>query len=471
MRRTFPTSLFAVTLLCLVSTHAMAQQSVAFPETVLAEETTTTGQHYLDAVEKVSFYDSYGMTCGDVAPGCGDCCMAAACDCFQCREKCGGDFGGHRSCLEDCGIKVEGAFTQFYQGAASGGNKEVFRYGDKLDVYVTIDTGKLGLCEGGSLAIHAVDWQLGQNAIIDATGLAPVNTAMLLPKAGEPTFAMTSLQYTQALGGGFLVTAGRINMLDLWQTFYPEYGRGIDGFMNLSMMLPLNVIPSLPLVTNGAGIIKAGDRGVESALLVFESQQSPTTVGMDFPNGVTIVGAVRMYTDFMDQPGSHTLVGAYATGDYTSYDTSGWIVVPGSGIVPASKQGTWNVAYLGQQQLWADHCNPARKVSLFGYVGFSDPDNSPYQFTTSVSIEKFGPFACRPNDRCGIGYFYNGLNSDFQDTFSLISPIQDLHGGEVYYNAEIVKWFHLTTDLQVVQPGRVANDTAVVLGLRGELEF
>ncbi|PQO38999.1 hypothetical protein C5Y96_03775 [Blastopirellula marina] len=471
MRRTFSTSLLAASLLCFAGTSAMAQQSVAFPETVFGEEAPIAGEQYAAAIDQVSYYDSCGMSCGDVAMGCGDCCMEAPHDCLWSRSQLTGDWHGHRSCLADCGITVNGAFTQFYQGPASGGNEQVFRYGDKFDVWVNMDMGKMGLCEGGTLTMHAVDWQLGQNAIVDATGLAPVNTAMLLPKVGEPTFATTSVQYTQALGGGYMITAGRINMLDLWATFYPEYGLGLDGFMNTSMILPLNVIPSLPLVTNGAGIIKAGERGVERALLVFESQSSPTTVGMDFPNGVTIVGAVRKYTDFFCQPGSHTLIGVYATGDYTSYDTSGWIVVPGSGVTPASKQGTWVAGYLGQQQLWSDQCNPARKVSMFGYIGFSDPDNSPYQFTTSLSVEKFGPFACRPNDRAGIGYFYNGLNSDFQNTVSLVTPIGDIYGGEVYYNAEITPWFHLTTDLQVIHPAVNANDTAVVLGLRGKLAF
>jgi len=464
MRGSFSTMLLAATSLCFAGSTASAQQPMAFPESIFAPEPTV-------AVRQVSYDDAGGTTCGDIAPSCGDYCGPAPCDCLGTRSQLTGDWHGHRSCLADCGITVEGAFTQFYQGPASGGNEQVFRYGDKFDLFVNMDTGKMGLWEGGQLTMHAVDWQIGQNAIVDATGLAPVNTALLLPKVREPAFAMTSLQYTQALGGGYLVTAGRINMLDLWATFYPQYGRGIDGFMNLSMMIPMNVVPSLPLVTNGAGIIKAGERGVESALLVFESQQSPTTVGLDFPNGVTIVGAVRKYTDFLGQPGSHTLVGVYATGEYTSFDTSGWIVVPGQGITPAAKQGTWVAGYLGQQQLWADACNPARKTSLFGYLGFSDPDNSPFQFTTSISIEKFGPFACRPNDRAGIGYFYNGLNSDFQNTVSLIAPIDDLHGGEVYYNAEIVPWFHLTTDLQVIEPGLEANDTAVVLGLRGKLEF
>lgn len=469
MRRTFAKYLMLASLSGWMVTTAAAQQPGKFPESIFDDASQ---------VQNVSYYDgiasdvSCGTSCGDFAPSCGDCCgMASAHSCLWNRSQLTGDWYGHRSGLAECGITVQGSLTQFYQGPSSGGNREVFRYGDKFDLYLNVDTGKMGLWEGGQLQIHAADWQFGQNAILDATGLSPVNTAMLLPKIGDPTYAMTSLQYTQAIGGGFLLTGGRINMLDLWQTFYPEYGRGVDGFMNMSMMLPMNVVPSLPLVTNGAGIIKAGDRGVEAALLVFESQNSPTTIGMDFPNGVTIVGAARKYTDFWGKPGSHTLVGVYATGEYTSYDTSGWIVVPGAGVAPARKQGTWVAGYLGQQQLWSDPCNSKRHTSVFGYVGFSDVDNSPFQWTTSISIEKFGPFACRPDDRAGIGYFRNALNSDFQNTVSILTPLQDLQGGEIYYNAAITPWFHLTTDVQVIQPGIIANDTAVVLGLRGKIDF
>ena len=365
----------------------------------------------------------------------------------------------------------DGAFTQFYQGVTSGGSNETFRYGDKLDVFVNADLGKLGLCEGGTLTIHAVDWQFGQNSILDATGLAPVNTNLLTPLVNEPAYAMTSLLYTQQLGGGYAFLGGRMNMLDLWATFYPTYGRGIDGFMNISMLLPLNIIPSVPLVTNGAGLIKAGERGVESAFLVVESQSSPTTTGLDFPNGVTMMAVGRKYTDFFGLPGSHTVAGVYATGEYTSYDTQGWIVVPGQGVVPDQKQGTWAATYLGEQRLWSDPCNPKRYTNLFGYVGFSDVDNSPYNWTAAVSLEKFGPFACRPDDRAGIGYFYNALNGDFQNTVSIVAPINDLHGAEVYYNAQVTKWFNLTADLQAINPGLLANDTAVVLGLRGKISF
>ena len=108
---------------------------------------------------------------------------------------------------------------------------------------------------------------------------------------------------------------------------------------------------------------------------------------------------------------------------------------------------------------------------MFGRVGVSDEKTSPYGVTASVSLEAFGSMDCRPNDRMGVGYFYSGLNSDFKNLFVFANPLEDVHGGEVYYNAEITQWFHLTGDLQVVNPGPQALDTAVVLGLRAKIDL
>jgi porin len=381
-----------------------------------------------------------------------------------------GDWSGIRPALVEHGIVFNASLTQFFQGVASGGNEQTFRYGDKFDLFMVADTGKLGLWEGGKLQVHAVDWQFGQNAILDAAGLAPVNTLLLTPHT-EPSFGLTQLLYEHELGAGWAALAGRANMIDLWTTFYPDFGRGIDGFMNTSALVPLSIVPSLPLITNAAGVLKSGERGMEAAFLVLESQNIPTTVGLDIPNGVVLLGAARKYTNFGGLSGSHTLVGSYATGDYTAFDTEGWVIDPPNGIVPDETAGTWAALYMGEQRLWEDACNKSRYTKLFGYVGFSDPDNSPFHWTGFLSVEAFGPLTSRPNDRMGIGYFYNALNSDFQNAFTVVSPIGDLQGGEVYYNAAVTPWFHLTADLQVVEPSIQAQDTALVLGLRAKIDF
>ena len=87
--------------------------------------------------------------------------------------------------------------TQFYQGVASGGNEQAFRYGAKMNLMLLGDTEKMGLWKGGKIIFHAAEWQFGQT-IADAVGLAPVNTNLLLPET-EPSFAITHLQYIHGL--------------------------------------------------------------------------------------------------------------------------------------------------------------------------------------------------------------------------------------------------------------------------------
>jgi porin len=71
----------------------------------------------------------------------------------------------------------------------------------------------------------------------------------------------------------------------------------------------------------------------------------------------------------------------------------------------------------------------------------------------------------------GVGYFYSGLSGDLKDLFPRLTPLEDVQGVELYYNAAITPWFHLTTDVQVIEPASSERDTALVLGLRGKVDF
>ena len=127
--------------------------------------------------------------------------------------------------------------------------------------------------------------------------------------------------------------------------------------------------PGLPPVSNVAGVLKEGEGGPEAAFLVIESQNSPTSIGLDFPNGVTLVGALRRNTKIDNLAGSHMLAATYATGRYTSLDSNDWVILPGGIVSPGSQRGTWFAGYFGEQRLWQDPCNEKRYTKLYGYVG------------------------------------------------------------------------------------------------------
>ena len=404
-------------------------------------------------------------------------CSYESCDtCSDCeslwtRPTLTNGFWGAQPALASNGVVYSGSVTQFYQGVTSGGAEQTFRYGGKVDQYLIFDSEALGLWKGMKLIMHA-ETGFGEFSIFDAAVLDPVNSAALLPGPNEHVTAITNFQFEQQLGGGYAATFGRINTLDLWGALYPKYGKGLDGFMNSALLLPLNAVPSLPLVFNGAGVLKAGERGVEAGFLVLDPANIPTESNLDslFDNGSTLVGLGRIFTDFNGLPGSHMVLGTYATGEYTSLDRNGWVFQPGQGLIAPANTGTWMAAYVLQQTLCMDPCNPKRSVDLSSTWGFSDPETSPYQWSMSASLEAFGMVPGRQDDRMGAGYFYLGLSDDFKNLFPALA-LDDLQGAEIYYNAAVTPWFHLTADLQFVQTAFSRRDTAVVVGLRGKIDL
>ncbi len=418
--------------------------------------------------------------------GCSSACdqmPGNGCDCCECqrrmaakqakiRSQLTGDWGGRRSKLEECGIGVRSSLTQFYQGVSSGGNKRVFRYGAKYDLYFDLDSKELGLWEGGELLIHLADWQFGQNANADATIGSPVNFNQLFPEP-EQSIAISNFLFRQALTEtGLLLEVGRYSLVDLWAAFYPDYGFGLDGFMNGSLIVPFNVaFTGLPPISNLVGLVKAGEKGLEGGVIMFENTDNSNRIGWDFQNGVTFLLFGRKYTEFGGKLGSHTIASTLSTSEFTDLNFNDWIQVPGGLPIPTSKSGQWSAGYIGEQRIRQNACNPNSYTNLRGSVYWAESDVNPFNFSSFIFLENFGTRA-RPNDRMGIGYFYNSLSNDFRNLLNNLEPHRSMvQGGEVYYNAEITPWSHLTFNLQAVGPVNAGDDTAIVPGIRYRMNF
>jgi len=389
----------------------------------------------------------------------------ASAECFYCREHLTGDLFGARSGLAEHGVVADLQLTQFYQDVAAGGTDQTGAYGGKLDY--------LFIFAKGAVVLHA-ETRFGEDVILDAAGAAPVNANMLYPGL-ENTTAITGLQFNLPLTPDqqWIATAGKINTLDLFQQIYPQTGRGVDGFMNGSVFLPLSVVRTIPLSFLGAGVMKMHEGQFQGGLLVYDSHNVPTTSGFDelFDNGANVLGAWRFFTEFGGLAGSHLFLGTWATGSFTSLDRTGWEFLPEIGLAPPQSNSSWSLVYILEQKLWVDPCCGQRNIGLLSEWGIADPETCPYAWTGNVSLQAQGLIGCREQDTMGVGYFYSGLSGDVKDLFPLALPLRDAQGAELYYNAAITRWFHVTADLQFVQPALKANDTAVVLGLRAKIDF
>lgn len=372
--------------------------------------------------------------------------------------------------LAECGIVADLQLTQWYQGVASGGANQTSRYGGKADYNFTFVGEKLGLNKGFNVMMHA-ETRYSQDSNFDAGALALPNVNLLYPAPGRDVTSITGLFFMQALSEDWAVTAGKYNAVDLFSMLYPNTGRGIDGFMNASMVLPLGLLRTTNLSFNGAGIMGLDEQQVNSALMVYDTNNSSTTAGVNnlFDQGVVVLGYYRIPT----KSGSHGFLANWSSRTYTSTNPLSWTVIPGQGIAAGQQSGSWCAAYFLDHKLWEDQGNKARTVKLFSMWSIADEDTSPYQWTAAVALEGTGLVPGRDSDKAGIGYFYNGLSNGFKDLVNVLpnTEIQDVQGVEVYYNAEVAPWFYLTLDLQAIENQNVSDDTAFLVGLRANIKL
>lgn len=405
--------------------------------------------------------------------GAGNPCQCEACA-DPCDEGCclSGYLQEFGMGLAQQGIMMDLDLTQFYQGVTSGGREQTFRYGGKMDYIFMLDGQKLFGCPGFITYMHA-ETRFGEDSNIDTGALSFANMNMIYPLPGENETAITQLLMMQMLNERFGLAAGKFNFLDLYTMIYPTSGRGVDGFMNMSMIAFPVFLRTTNLSFLGAGALSMRGKDVEGALLVYDTNNSSTTSGLDvlFNQGAVVLGLWRWFVDINGMEGSHLIMGNWSSRAYTSVDRSSWGFVPGEGIVTGTEDGSWALAYIYDQIIWQDCCNPKRHVRFKTQWGLTDGNPSPYRWSGNAAIQAFGVMKHRPLDSMGAGYFYDGLGSAFTDLVGTVTALEDIHGMEVYYNAALTKKFHLTTDLQVVQSAINAQDPAVVLGLRAKYDF
>jgi len=73
-----------------------------------------------------------------------------------------------------------------------------------------------------------------------------------------------------------------------------------------------------------------------------------------------------------------------------------------------------------------------------------------------------GPFASRPNDTFGLGYFYVDFSDELQSSLDPFLTFQDEQGVEAFYNYMVTDWLQIAADLQYVDPALGETDNAVL---------
>jgi len=394
---------------------------------------------------------------------------------FWSRPQMLGDWCGLRSSLAKRGIITDVQLTQFYQDVTDGGTTQTSKYGGKIDYNVTVLGEQAGLWKKFTVIIHA-ETQVGKAIVGESGAFVLPNVNMLYPFPGDENTAITALVLMQELNEKFSLVVGKINMIDLWNMIYPYSGRGCDGFMNLnSLTTGLPWFRFVPQSFNGGGLLVMNGRQIQGGALVFDTNNSSTTVGINnlFDKGFNALALWRLFTNWGGKPGSHLFLGGWSSRDYTSLDKNSWTFIPGQdgGLTPGKKDGAWTISYFFEQVLWAHRCEENRNLQLLTGCALSDGNPSFARWNGMASLQATGVFDCRKKDKMGIAYFYTKISKDLRELVRPLFKLTKLQGAEFYYRAAITPWYHMTANLQVIDNADDAEDTAIILGLRSNIIF
>ena len=391
------------------------------------------------------------------------------------RGKLTGDWGGARTKLGEYGIDLDVRFSQFYQGVVSGGNYTDNQYGGKVDYRINIDAEKLGLWKGLGFTLHA-ETRYGKDILSAAGALTFPNTPMLTPLPGDYQGTdITSFTITQSLLDGKLeLFLGKLNTVDLVTALFPEFGYGQEVFWNLNASVTaLPWLRYINLSEYGGGFFTINKkRGIEGGFIFLGEENISTslapTVRDSFDEGVGMLAFYRFFYQLDDtHPGFLGLFAGGSTKRYNSLDEHDWLDLPGEGLVDTEKKMPWDVAVYWQQDFWQAQGDSNRRAYVMIGGTYSNDNPNFSNWNIFADVEAFGVIPSRPHDRMGFSGWYNGITNDVKElTSNLGIGVRDNWGFEIYYNAEITPWLHLSPDLQFLMNSTKGDDIGIVPGLR-----
>jgi porin len=217
------------------------------------------------------------------------------------------------------------------------------------------------------------------------------------------------------------------------------------------------------------------DQGPEFTFLVRDPDNHPTTTDLNklFAHGTLLTGTLRLPVAPFGLPGTQVFGANWSSRHYTSLDPSDWENVPGQGLPAPEESGSWAIWYNADQTLWINSANTNQWLGVFEMSGLSDGNPNSVRWNDTVGLGAGGLVPSREHDTMGVAYFHIGVSDEVKDLLASQPGLaqRDEQGVDLYYNAALSPWCHLTADLQVAQPSTKAYDTAVLAGIRLKVDF
>ena len=371
-----------------------------------------------------------------------------------------------RAWLADKGVSVDIRYTGFYQGLASGTGDKDFKYGDKWDAFINLDSSKWGLREGGGFRSH-IEYS-SDNAPTHLGGtIFAVNTALYWPTDTPNELVATSLYFTQVVGERSSVAIGKFNPVDLLAAD-PFYGGwGTDRFMNLALAAPPSGL--IPVVFMGA-VVSIRTKPVNWTIMVFDPNDRTNDYlpGDLFDDGVNISVGAGYDTTLAGRKTTYALSGLYSTADGADYSSVGG----GVGSIASTKSGAWNINFEFRHNLQESSEQTNATWGFYLKAAIADGNPNYVQRSLIVGIGGKALFFDRPQDSFGIGAYFYDLSDTLQDSLNpSLTNFQHEAAIEAYYSWTVRSWLRIGANIQYINPARGDYKNALVPSLRLQFRF
>ena len=376
-----------------------------------------------------------------------------------------GDWGGFRSTLAEHGLNFDLWVTETAMGMLQGTGDHSFRFGGRTDALITLDTGKLGLWEGGATNTH-LEIHYGDAPAFYGGGILAPNLALGVPLGGPNEVVASSLYFSQKLSDNASFMIGKMNVIDFLAAD-PFYGGwGSFRFMNLAFVAPVSGV--LPPTIMG-GVVNYTIKPITLTLMIYDPSDQTNEYWVDhlFSNGANFNLAAKWTGELAGRATSFVVNGVYSTRDKLNLADS---LLPPD-LQERTKGGTWFVAAQFSHLLIESPEVPGKGLGIYGKAGFSDGDVNIFQtfFTGGIAVHAMIP--CRPDDTFGLGYFYYNFSDALQNAVQPVVRVDDEQGVELYYDLALTRWLRVTADLQWIDPATGANQDVWLAGLRASIRF
>jgi len=375
-----------------------------------------------------------------------------------------GDWWGTRSSLADHGVSLDLRYTSFYQGLASGVGSNSFEYGGKMDAFISLDSSKMGLWEGGGFRSH-LEYRHGNAPANLGGAIFAVNTALYWPVDTPDELVATSLYFTQKVGDRSSIAFGKFNPVDLLaaDSFYG--GWGIDRFMNLILVAPPSGL--IPVVFMGAvGSIRTDP--VSWTIMVYDPNDRTNDYlpGDLFKDGVNISVTAAHTSTLAGRKTTYALTGLYSTAEGADYSSVG------GAVGTSTKSGAYNINFEFKHTLQESSEQSNASWGFYLKAAIADGNPNYIQRSLVVGIGGKALFFGRPQDSFGVGAYYYDLSYTIQDELNpVLTDFRDESAIEVFYNSVVMPWLQIGANVQYINPARGEYANALIPSLRTQIRF